>query len=540
MTSAVPALRLDVAADRGRVAPGEQRLFGVVELVAGDCPAERPRPALVTALAVDVSGSMRGEPLEQVVRSVERILDMLEDTDRLGVIAFSTNATEVAPVAPLDAGHKRAIRSRVARLRADDRTNVEAGLRLARSSMPPRAEGERHAIVLLSDGEPNVAACTPDELRLVARELREGGVVSTLGYGTRHDENVLLAVADGGGGAYRFVQDPTVCQLELAQAIGAQGDVAVEAIEIVLTPRAGVEIVSVLGAARSRYTAEGLVVPVPDMVARSRRLLAVEIVARVDEARIRGELLDVSARYARAGERARHEVYGRVTVDIGDAPAIDPEATVKVLLVRCDEARGEARRMADRGQFEGAASLLRALMKEIEGAPGYVPADGSPLSEAREQLLDEAMAMERKPQAEALATFKMSTAPKSLAAGDVVASSRSRSLTAARFATRSAGLFPEAYLVFVSGPRQGAEIRLQAQNTIGRTASADIMIASDSVSRRHADVFALEGEFWVADLCSTNATRVNDAHLGSKPHRLRVGDRIKLGDVVLAYREVAR
>lgn len=538
MQHPTPVLALLAEADHARLAPGEQRLFVVIDLEAGDAPVERERPALVTVLAVDVSGSMRGEPLDQVVRSVERIMGLLEAGDQLGVVAFSTGATEVAPVAQLDAGHRRAITARVARMKADDRTNIEAGLRLARSSLPPKRGGARRCVVLLSDGEPNVGASTPGDLAALSREIRPEAVVSTLGYGTRHDDSVLSAIAEGGGGAYRFVPDPTVCQLELAQAVGAQGDVAVESIELHLRPKPGVEVLSVLGSPAPRYGAEGLVLRVPDMLARGRRIFAVELRAQLDESRVRGDLLEVSLQYCHAGETSRREATATASVDIGSSPAESPRVRGKVLLLRADGARAEARAMAERGQFEAAAAMLRGLIREMDALGAGELAEGSPLSEAREQLLDEAMAMERKPAAETLAGFRMSTAPRSFAAGDVSASSRSKSVTAARFASTTAGLFPEAYLRVVSGPDAGREVRLAAQNTIGRTTSADVVIPSDSVSRRHADVFALEGEFWIVDLCSTNTTKLNDRALTTKPARLRAGDRIQVGEAVLTYREV--
>ncbi len=522
------------------MAPGEQTLHAIVHLVAGDAPREAARPALATVLALDVSGSMRGEPLAQVIRSVERIVDLLGDEDRLGVVAFSTGATEVAPALPLDASHRRTVKSRVARLAADDRTNIEAGLSLARSILPPRTDGQRRGIVLLGDGEPNVGASTPEELATVARAIRPDAVVSTLGYGIRHDEKVLLAIAEGGGSAYRFVQDPAVCQLELAQSVGAQGDVAAEAVEIVVSPEPGVEILGVLGAAKTTYSAEGLVIPIADLAANAERSIAIELRVRLDASRMRGKLLGVTVRFRPAGERSFQEHNETVMIDVAEGPpAIALAACIAVLLLRADRARAEARALADRGQFEGAAALLRGLMREIEATPGSGE-EGTPLHEAREQLLDEAMAYERRPAAEVLASFKMSTAPKSLSAGDIGASSRAKGATALRFASATAGLFPEAYLVIAEGPRAGSEKRLGPQNTIGRTSSADIVVASELVSRRHADVFALEGEFWIADLGSTNVTSVNDKPLGAKPHRLEAGDRIRVGDVVLVYREVAK
>jgi Ca-activated chloride channel homolog len=541
MERAAPALVARVGTDRTRVAPGEHKLHAIVELVAGDAPREAERPALATVLVLDVSGSMRGEPLAQVVRSVERIVDLLGDDDRLGVIAFSTGATEVAPALALDESHRKTVKSRVARLVADDRTNIEAGLLLARSILPARTEGQRRGIVLLSDGEPNVGASTPEELASVARSIRPDAVVSTLGYGLRHDENVLLAIAEGGGSAYRFVQDPAVCQLELAQSVGAQGDVAAEAIEVVLSPEPGVEILDVVGVGKTTYSANGLVIPIADLAANAERSIAVELRVRLDARRLSGKLLAVTVRYRSAGDKSILEQNEVVMIDVADGPpATSAAGCATVLLLRADRARADARALADKGQFEGAATLLRGLMREIEAAPGFADGAGTPLQEAREQLLDEAMAYERKPAAEMLASFKMSTAPKSLSAGDIGASSRAKGATAIRFASATAGLFPEAYLVIADGPRAGSERRLGAQNTIGRTSSADIVVASDLVSRRHADVFALEGEFWIADLGSTNVTSVNDRPLGAKPHRLKAGDRIRVGNVVLIYREVEK
>src|SRR5205085_6358148 len=106
-----------------------------------------------TVLALDVSGSMQGEPLEHVLKSVDVILDALRPVDAIGVVAFSDGATVVIAPAPLDAAHKRLVRSRVARLFAEGSTNVEAGLEAAFGLV---ADG---GVVLLSDGIPNRGRC---------------------------------------------------------------------------------------------------------------------------------------------------------------------------------------------------------------------------------------------------------------------------------------------------------------------------------------------------------------------------------------------
>ena len=538
-----PSLPLSVSAevDHHRVPPGPATLWVVVTLQAGPLPVESKRPRLVSVLALDVSGSMRGEPLEQVIRSAHRIVELLSDDDMLGVVTFSTRASVVSPVAKLDAEARRTLKHRIGRLVPEDRTNIEDALRVARASLPTMAEGERQGIVLLSDGEPNVGASTAEDLEAITRSIRGPAVVASLGYGTRHDEKILNAVASGGAGAYRFIADPMTCQLELSQAIGAQADVAVEGIEAVVTPSPGVEVLRVLGAPSPRYGAEGLVVPLPDLTADARRSFALEVRVTLDERGASGRLVSLAVRHRRAGERAPLEASASAAVDVGaGAPRRSVAATACLLLLRADEARERARSLADRGQFDGAAAVLRGLMGEIAGAPGFVQADGSALAEAFEQLLDEATAFERRPAAEQYRTFKMSMVARSLAVDGGVASSKSVGALSKRFTLMTAGLFPEAYLVVELGPRPGARHRLAAQNTLGRTQSADIVVPSDQISRRHADVFALEGEFWIADLGSTNMTKVNRVPLGTKSHLLKNGDKISIGDVLLSYVEAPR
>jgi Ca-activated chloride channel homolog len=528
---------LSISTDYTRVSPGEARLHVVVELEAHGTPADT-RPRLLAVFALDVSGSMMGPPLEQVARSVDRLVDLLAPDDQLGVVAFADNATEVAPLTPLTPEAKRVVCSRVVRLQADGQTNVQAALRVAHRLFPTRAPDTRHAILLLSDGQPNVGATTGSELRDQARAFRPDVCVSVLGYGTHHDEAVLSAISEGGGGVYRFISDPAVCQVELAQALGSQVDVVAEALELLLVPEPGVEIVRLVGAPQTRFSADGLVVPLPDMVDRARRLVVAQVRTRLDAQRLGGALLRARLHCRRAGSTELCELEARASVDIGaGAPARDPAAWGKVLLARADEVRAEARAMADRGQFEGAAAALRALIAEIEAAPGYVPGAGSPLDEGRELLLDEAMAMERRPSAEAYGKFKKSTLGSMLAGDGANASSKPLSASSLAYGDAAAGLFPEAHLVVLRGPNVGHRYPLAAQNTLGRTTSADVVIPSANVSRRHADIFALEGEFWIADLGSTNTTCVNGQPIASAPHKLAPGDVIALGGLELRYEQ---
>ena len=142
--------------------------------------------------------------------------------------------------------------------------------------------------------------------------------------------------------------------------------------------------------------------------------------------------------------------------------------------------------------------------------------------------------MERRPDSEAYARFRKSALASKLAMN---APASSRGAASTRMLEHTAGDFPEAYIVVKNGPGAGERHRLREECVIGRTASADIPIVSDRVSRRHAEVYALEGEFWVCDLGSTNTTAVNGKSLGSAPAKLKAGDVILVGGVELLYEE---
>ncbi|MET0385228.1 MAG: GGDEF domain-containing protein [Polyangiales bacterium] len=71
--------------------------------------------------------------------------------------------------------------------------------------------------------------------------------------------------------------------------------------------------------------------------------------------------------------------------------------------------------------------------------------------------------------------------------------------------------------------------------TIGRDRENDIVLDSDSVSRRHARVEHREGRIYLTDLDSTNGTYVNDDSEPVRDSQLRRGDQVKIGDTIFKY-----
>ena len=78
-------------------------------------------------------------------------------------------------------------------------------------------------------------------------------------------------------------------------------------------------------------------------------------------------------------------------------------------------------------------------------------------------------------------------------------------------------------------PATGREVRAFGPLEIGRDAACDIVIPSHFVSKRHARISPVNGQWMAEDLGSTNGSTLNGAPLTS-PHPLNSGDHLTIGD----------
>jgi two-component system cell cycle response regulator len=92
----------------------------------------------------------------------------------------------------------------------------------------------------------------------------------------------------------------------------------------------------------------------------------------------------------------------------------------------------------------------------------------------------------------------------------------------------------DACLVFVEGAAVlGLRVPLVEDVVLGRDPGCAVPLLSDDVSRRHARISADADGHLLVDLDSTNGTWVNGSAV--RVHRLRAGDRVRLGAFVARY-----
>ena len=499
-----------------------------------------PRPALSVVLVLDTSGSMHGEPIAQVMQSTRKIAEMLEDRDALGVVSFSTGAETISPLRRLTPDARAATRSEASKLQASGNTNMSGGLAHATLMFPAQASDERQVMILLSDGQPNVGASTPNALAEEVRRIRERGVaVSSLGYGAGHNDDVMIAVSNAGGGRYAFVADTRLAGASFAQALGAQRDVVLEQVEVLLAPSDGVEIRKIFGEPRTSFGAGGLKVSLADLAAGDELNLVVELRVRAPEREGPWTLLGatLSGRVPVTRELFVIEAPVRCAVSSG-ASELEPATVIAAALAQADEARAKARSLADRGDFMGAATVLKGARQAIIDTPGYRKGSDDALDDAAEALLDEITHMEKVPAAHEYQKIRKTARDYADFAQSNMNQSGNRALVAQSpsqimFLQETVGAVPEAYLEIVGGTGVGTRFRLKAETTIGRGINAAIRVDDSNVSRINSRVLFDGTGFWIFDCGSTNGTLVDGQRVERAP--LSNGTTIALGAFKLRF-----
>jgi hypothetical protein len=287
----------------------------------------------------------------------------------------------------------------------------------------------------------------------------------------------------------------------------------------------------VLGEINLRYGQDGLRVPIPNLLANQPHTVVVKLVVRTSAEPVNQQLLlRCLTHYCAAGHSeqrsARCDVHVAVKHDQANAGLMDATTRGLVVLALAQQIRQRAMAHADQQRFDAAATLLRGAIALIEAVPGYKAADGSPLSESVEQLIDEAVMGERRPTATQYHEYKGH-------AGDINIGQ------ARKFVKRGRGaMLVEQHLdpdvegdVLVEYRGTTTSMPLRSEMSIGRGLNNDIVVTSERVSRSHAKLSCQDGGILISDQGTVNGVIVNGRKVNVA--QLASNDVIVLGDVTI-------
>lgn len=198
--------------ERGRVEIPVMTQIKVEDLEDQDFRSEQD-----ILLIIDKSGSMSGSKIQLVRKTINFMIDQLEENDRLGLIAFSSGVENLAGMTLMNEENKKKLKSIVSsRIYASGTTNVTAALRNGfhlLKNINKADVRDSTTVYFLSDGH---ATCGIRGAKL-KKTMQDGlrsiaGIYSDIrfnsfGYGSGHDEKLLSEIANISKGKFYYVKE---------------------------------------------------------------------------------------------------------------------------------------------------------------------------------------------------------------------------------------------------------------------------------------------------------------------------------------------
>jgi len=169
--------------------------------------------AINLALLVDTSGSMDGDRLTAVKRTLHAARELFQPDDRITLVIFSSTAKVITDHLRMDAAGLAIFYAAVDSIQAGGNTNLSAGLEALSGA------DVFDTILVLTDGIVNGGITSAAGLRSMALGLGAVPYV-TLGYGADHNRVLLRDLALNSHGSYTFVDSESILPMAMGDMIG--------------------------------------------------------------------------------------------------------------------------------------------------------------------------------------------------------------------------------------------------------------------------------------------------------------------------------
>jgi Ca-activated chloride channel family protein len=344
--------------------PGTSDLFATLEVSAVDVPGAKRAPVNL-ALVIDRSGSMSGEKIMQARRAALRLVDLLDDADRLAIVHYGSDVRFFAGEFATPENKDR-MRRYIRNISDEGGTNIGDGLMAGKAQLDKaRSDFTVNRLILLSDGQPTVGITSEPGLANVASRIRSAGTtVTSLGVGADFNEDLMRRLAEIGGGSYGFIRDAESTAALFERDLQQAGTMVARSVAVSFEVPAGIEFREVFGRPVMR-SGNRVTVQMPDFSARQVEKLVVHLTASasgaesapVDVADFR---LDYTDLLTSSAADANVKLAAMVTNDRSLADQRrDKDAFVLATRARASQNVEKAAVAMQRGRFQEAQQLIQ-------------------------------------------------------------------------------------------------------------------------------------------------------------------------------------
>ena len=530
-----------------------QKLYLMARFAATPSDGEKPRRALNLSLVLDRSGSMAGSKMDYTRQAAQFLVQHLSPMDTLSIVLYNDKVETLFP--PQHVVDKEALSDLIETIRVRGTTNLSGGwLEGIQHVRAAYASHRLNRVILMSDGLANRGITETAQLVALARQKHEEGIsTTTMGLGSDFNEDLMMEIANAGGGAFYFIESPEVTPEIFKEELSGLLSVVGQNLTITIASTSHVKGVRQLHAYPQQVSGAAMSFRLGDIFAEEVKTLLLEL--SIPALGVLGEqqIATLSFEYDEIiDNRAVHRIDDvPVMVHVRPAgelpPPPDVHVTQSVLLLQAARARQHAVESADKGDYTGASQILRLAAEAI---------DASPVKS--EQLVEERSALLLQAENIAQGSENYGDYSRKSLSTQAYYSLQNRHEHTVMLRAREMNRDQDKFRTIEEMPTIGQEnlpppaaqpglapTRVEWRGKsydlagdiirIGRAVHNEIIIEEKGVSRFHSQIRREGADWFIEDLGSTNGTMVGGSRI-AQPHRLSVGDVVYVSDEKLIFK----
>jgi Ca-activated chloride channel family protein len=331
---------------------------------------EQDRIPANIAIVLDKSGSMQGEKLQRAKEAAVMAIKRLNGEDIVSVVSYDSRVNVIVPATKVT--DKKQIFSAINQIRANGNTALFAGVSKGAKELRKFLDLNKvNRVILLSDGLANVGPSTPNELGSLGLSLaKEGMSVTTIGLGLGYNEDLMTQLAGFSDGNHAFVENAEDLAKVFQYEFGDVLSVVAQGVEIIIHCHNEVKPLRVLGR-DADIRGNKVFTRLNQIYSEQEKFIILEVEVPQQRAETRLKLVDVGVTYTDLFSQKRESIERYATVSFSGFrqdvdEALDAETYESAAEQVANELNREAVELRDKGDIEGAKSILRRSADYLE------------------------------------------------------------------------------------------------------------------------------------------------------------------------------
>jgi Ca-activated chloride channel family protein len=236
---------------------------------------------------------------------------------------------------------------------------------------------EIRRVLLLTDGQANVGIVDRGRLASLSASAAARGIsTTTIGFGEGFDEELLSAMADAGRGNDHFAASPEEAPSIFTQEFEGLATLVAQNLSVEIRPLDGATNLGILNEYPIVFTESGLQAALGDVYGGMSRKLVFRIHSPAIASLGDATLAEIQIRWAEVGTSAVKMLTRTIPIRVNVVPgaeaaaeSADQDVTEQVVILEAARTRNAARKLADKGDFEGARQLLAEQAEHLRSIP---------------------------------------------------------------------------------------------------------------------------------------------------------------------------